>query len=209
MKGIAGFVFVVTVSGALSFISPQAQAGWGPATVNCYSDGGRRSHCPVPWREARLARQDSRAPCVRGLSWGLDHGGIWVDDGCRGIFEDAAGYDDRSYRVDHYHHGDRDESWRRYDDRPRWTSDYPPHPIHPQPPIRSPHLAAARGGDGRIVSCDSNDNKRVFCRWPIGQGARLVEQTSRNDCVEGHSYGFAADGIWAAKGCRGKFNIGY
>ena len=202
MKGIAGFAFAVAVCGACSFASPQAQAGWGPPTVNCYSNGGRRSHCPVRWRDARLARQDSRSPCIRGRSWGLDRDGIWVDDGCRGIFEDAAGYDDRSYRVDHYHHSNHDEGWHRYDDRPRWAPDYPP-------PINLSRPAPARGGDGRIVSCDSNDNKRVFCRWPIGRGARLVEQTSRSDCVEGHSYGFASDGIWAAKGCRGKFNIGY
>jgi hypothetical protein len=65
--------------------------GWGggPArTIDCGSKDGRYGHCNVDVRYARprLIRQDSKARCEEGYSWGVDRDGIWVDNGCRGIF---------------------------------------------------------------------------------------------------------------------------
>lgn len=104
MKGILGLVSVLAI-GTAGVSAPQpVHAGWGVDTVNCYSDRGRRSYCRVPWRDARLARQDSRTACVRGRTWGMDRGGIWVDDGCRGIFEEAGGWRDDHHHHDVHHH---------------------------------------------------------------------------------------------------------
>jgi hypothetical protein len=176
MKSILALAATIAV-GAAAFAAPHvAHAQRGGDTVNCYSDNGRRSYCRVPWRDARLVRQDSRTDCIRGRTWDIDRGGLWVDDGCRGIFQEVRGW------------GGGRPDWDN-DHRPGWGG-------------------GPGGGDGRIVSCDSNDNKRVFCRWPIGRGARLVEQTSQSNCREGYSYGFTRDGIWADHGCRGKFAIG-
>ncbi|URL59089.1 DUF3011 domain-containing protein [Luteibacter flocculans] len=182
MRRILG-LFATVAIGALSLAAPHvAHAQRGGDTVNCYSDNGRRSYCRVPWRDARLIRQDSQTACIRGRTWDIDRGGLWVDDGCRGIFQEARGWG-----------GDDRPGWggRPDDDRPGWGGGRPGY-----------------GGGGQIVSCDSEDNKRVFCRWPIGRGARLVEQTSKANCSEGYSYGFTRDGIWADRGCRGKFDIG-
>ncbi|NID17144.1 DUF3011 domain-containing protein [Luteibacter yeojuensis] len=182
MKSILALAATIAV-GAAAFVAPHvAQAQRGGDTVNCYSDNGRRSYCRVPWRDARLIRQDSRTACIRGRTWDIDRGGLWVDDGCRGIFQEARGWG-----------GGGRPGWD--DHRPGWDD-------------HRPGWGGGPGGDGRIVSCDSNDNKRVFCRWPIGRGARLVEQTSQAICREGYSYGFTRDGIWADRGCRGKFAIG-
>lgn len=38
-------------------------------------------------RDVRLVRQLSDKPCREGRTWGHDRNSIWVDEGCRGIFE--------------------------------------------------------------------------------------------------------------------------
>lgn len=180
MKRILGLVAMLALGAGL-FATPHvahAQRGGGD-TVNCYSDNGRRSYCRVPWRDARLVRQDSNTACIRGRTWDMDRGGLWVDDGCRGIFQEAGGW------------GGGRPGYDDHDGRPGYGGGRPGY-----------------GGGGQVVSCDSEDNKRVFCRWPVGRGARLVEQNSKNDCREGYSYGFTRDGIWADHGCRAKFDIG-
>jgi hypothetical protein len=57
-------------------------------TVECESPG-TRVKCRVDGTErgVRLVRQLSNAACTRNVSWGWDRDGIWVDRGCRGIFE--------------------------------------------------------------------------------------------------------------------------
>ncbi|HEX5488159.1 MAG TPA: DUF3011 domain-containing protein [Rhodanobacteraceae bacterium] len=57
-------------------------------TVSCGSPQYRLARCPTPnfWRGARIVRQTSKSSCVQGRSWGFDRGGIWVDNGCGGIF---------------------------------------------------------------------------------------------------------------------------
>jgi hypothetical protein len=64
--------------------------GGGPReeTVVCESSGGYH-HCPVRFSErgARLVRQMSDAACTQGRTWGFDRDGVWVDRGCRGVFE--------------------------------------------------------------------------------------------------------------------------
>lgn len=37
--------------------------------------------------EVRLDRQLSKNPCVLGESWGVDDEGLWVDRGCKAVFE--------------------------------------------------------------------------------------------------------------------------
>lgn len=59
----------------------------GPQSVRCESGDGRGKRCGLRvWRGVDLARQLSRAPCIEGQSWGWDHRGIWVSNGCRAEF---------------------------------------------------------------------------------------------------------------------------
>lgn len=77
--------------------------GWEPRdggarTVVCASQDGRRSWCPLPAGvRVELLRQVSRAACVRGHSWDVERGGLWVDAGCRAEFalREARGRDGR------------------------------------------------------------------------------------------------------------------
>lgn len=61
-------------------------------TIRCKSDDYRYKHCRVDVRgDVQLVRQISRAACVRGRSWGVDRGGIWVDGGCDAEFRIGGG----------------------------------------------------------------------------------------------------------------------
>lgn len=63
--------------------------GRGPISIKCQSIGGRWGVCPVDIDgPVRLVKKESRAECVRGMSWGvMRNEGIWVSNGCRAIFE--------------------------------------------------------------------------------------------------------------------------
>ncbi|HRN62264.1 MAG TPA: DUF3011 domain-containing protein, partial [Luteimonas sp.] len=66
--------------------------------------------------------------------------------------------------------------------------------------------AAAVVGHGRDVVCESGDGSRTTC--PTGGGvARLARQLSAAGCVEGHSWGSAADSVWVDYGCRAVFHV--
>jgi len=186
MKRILGLVAGLVLAAGMFAVAPpaQAQRGGGGGTISCGSVDGKRSYCNVPWRDARLVRQDSKTTCIRGRNWDIGRGGLWVDDGCRGIFQEAGGYGGGP-------------GWGGDDGRPGYGDGRP-----------GGGRPGYGGGGGQIVTCDSVNNKRVLCRWPLGRGARLVEQTSKSDCEEGYSYGFSRDGIWADRGCRGRFDIG-
>ena len=51
---------------------------------------------PGNWRGVQMVRQTSKSACVEGRSWGYDRGGVWVNDGCAGVF--AAGNGRGGYR---------------------------------------------------------------------------------------------------------------
>ncbi len=55
------------------------------ATFRCESSNGRTERCASSGR-AEFIRQLSNTPCVRGQSWGTDSRGVWVSNGCRGLF---------------------------------------------------------------------------------------------------------------------------
>ena len=69
--------------------APEATASSGPATVTCESRNDGRRHCPVANidnEHVYMERQLSQTDCQRGVNWGVDRDGIWVDDGCRAVF---------------------------------------------------------------------------------------------------------------------------
>jgi DUF3011 family protein len=61
---------------------------------------------------------------------------------------------------------------------------------------------------GRTITCESNDNRRNYCRVDTRGGVRLYKQKSGSPCVQGRSWGYNRDGIWVDRGCRAEFQIG-
>ncbi|HEV2606541.1 MAG TPA: DUF3011 domain-containing protein [Xanthomonadaceae bacterium] len=55
--------------------------------VRCESINGRTQRCNLDTRGGvRLANQLSNSGCYDGRTWGWDHDGIWVSNGCRADF---------------------------------------------------------------------------------------------------------------------------
>ncbi|HEX4883375.1 MAG TPA: DUF3011 domain-containing protein [Casimicrobiaceae bacterium] len=64
--------------------------------------------------------------------------------------------------------------------------------------------AAAQGR----LQCESRDYQYQFCATGAGiDGARLVEQRSGAQCVEGRTWGWERRGVWVTRGCAGVFEI--
>jgi len=77
--------------------------GPGGDAVDCRSNNYSLQRCPVPWRDARMVRQLSDTQCVRGMNWGIDRHGIWVDRGCAARFvasgrHGGGGYEEGGWR---------------------------------------------------------------------------------------------------------------
>ena len=83
---------VVMAAGLASMAAPAVHAQWdGGGTVYCSSQDLRFTRCRTPWPRSQLNRQVSDARCIYGQSWGSDRGSVWVDRGCRAVFEPARG----------------------------------------------------------------------------------------------------------------------
>ena len=168
----------------------RAQSRQGDASIRCESINGKFNRCAMPWRDARLVRQESKGACVRGESWGVDRQGLWVDRGCRGLF--GASSDRRDYRDERPGYGDDS----RYGDR-----DYGDRRGGWQP---------GPGWDRRIrLQCDSNKKRYQMCQVDVGRRGRvrLVQQMSDARCSEGYSWGWNRAGVWVNHGCRGQFVV--
>jgi Protein of unknown function (DUF3011) len=66
------------------------------ASVTCQSRNNQREDCNLRGRgEVVLARQISKTACVKGRNWDETRQGIYVTDGCGGVFETRDGWNDR------------------------------------------------------------------------------------------------------------------
>lgn len=68
----------------------QPGSGWNQRfSVRCDSNDGRNNFCQVDVGgrgRVYLERQESSTPCREGQNWGWNRGGVWVAQGCRGVF---------------------------------------------------------------------------------------------------------------------------
>ena len=62
-------------------------------SVTCESNDGNRRYCGnYNYNQVSLERQISGSPCVQGQTWGVDREGLWVDRGCRAVFNVGDNY---------------------------------------------------------------------------------------------------------------------
>lgn len=79
---------------------PGGGAGWGGGGAGdgrefeCRSEDRRFARCGSSRAPAQLLRQLSRTPCTEGRTWGVDRDGLWVDQGCSGLFRQGGGHGD-------------------------------------------------------------------------------------------------------------------
>lgn len=152
-------------------------------TVVCESKDNQTSYCPADTRGGvRLVRQLSKAACRERETWGYDHRGIWVAEGCRAKFE-----------VGFYGN--------------EWQRDYPPAPYEYH---REPRNWEGRPQRRNPVTlrCESRDNRDSYCRFPIHDGhVEVQRQLSSASCQLGRTWGWDRGGIWVSGGCRAIFVI--
>jgi hypothetical protein len=181
MRGVLGGLALVAMAMTMGAVSPMVHAQRG--SIDCGSRDNKPGRCPVPWRDAQLIRQESKADCVRDRTWGFDHGTIWVNRGCRGIFGEAGGWG-----------GSRPGG----DGRPDWDDGRP-----------GPGPGWGVAGPQRTIDCGSHNGGYGHCDVDTRYGRpRLIRQNSDARCQEGYSWGVDRDGIWVDKGCRGIFSTG-
>lgn len=168
---------VVLAAGMASMAAPTAHAQWDQGSIGCSSNDGRFTRCRTPWPASQLSRQVSDTRCVYGQTWGNDRGSVWVDRGCRAIFEPARGGGWGGGWG-----GDR-PGWG--DDRPGWGDD--------SAQVR----CDSNGGRRQYCPVDLGRGGRV----------RLVRRLSDSPCREGDTWGWDRRGVWVDDGCRGIFQI--
>ncbi|HZF97275.1 MAG TPA: DUF3011 domain-containing protein [Pseudoxanthomonas sp.] len=74
---------------------------------------------------------------------------------------------------------------------PRWTGGHPEHDR----------------GYGRILRCESSDNRERRCEADVRERVVLVRQLSSTPYAEGGNWGWDRHGIWVDRGCRAEFVV--
>lgn len=63
-------------------------------------------------------------------------------------------------------------------------------------------------GQARVISCNSDDEKRHYCSVDTRGDVQLQSQQSGSPCTEGYSWGYDNRGVWVDHGCRASFTVG-
>ncbi len=120
-----------------------------PQTIRCASQDYARQRCRVDTRGGvTLVQQESKSACVQGSTWGYDPDGIWVRNGCAGVF--AVGR-----RGPGYGGGNGGGYGGGF------------------PPAQVPGA-----GYGRVIACSSINYQPARCAVDVYNGARLVQDIS-------------------------------
>lgn len=170
-----------------------AQDGWRPGNdwnrdidVRCASSGYAYNMCQVDTgrgSRVRLVNQISKTRCEEGRNWGFNRAGVWVDQGCEGVF-----------RVS-----------RRWD-----GDDNGPGPGGPGPGAGGGDWRPGAGWDKTIrVQCASEGYGYKLCQVDTGRGGdvRVERQISKTRCVEGRTWGSNRAGVWVDGGCEAIFRV--
>ncbi|MGV3615843.1 MAG: DUF3011 domain-containing protein [Fimbriimonas sp.] len=178
------FGFVALAAMAVGAIAVQRS----DQRITVESKDGRRARFNVnipASADVRVARQLSDKPCREGRTWGHDRRGIWVDDGCRAVFE-----------ID-YRNG-RDRDWPRDRDRDRgrdWPRD------------RTTDWGGWGSNRTTRVELESVSDRRRVLRIAGIRDVRLARQLSDKPCREGRTWGHDGNSIWVDDGCRAIFEV--
>ena len=160
--------------------------GWGGGSsggqveIRCESDDGRENFCAVDNRDVRLQRTLSRAPCVEGQSWRHDRRGVYVRNGCRGLF------------VAFQSGGGGGGGWGGSGGS-GWGGG-----------------SGGNWGGGQTVQikCQSIGGRWGACPVDIHGEVRLVRKESHADCIRNWTWGnLRNEAIWVSNGCRAVFEV--
>jgi Protein of unknown function (DUF3011) len=206
----------LVLGGLLLIVADAALA----ATVTCESRNNSRQTCSADTSGgARVSQQLSSQGCWQGDTWGYDRNRIWVDRGCRAVFQVGAQRSSSSSNSDaiaaaavvgiaaaaliasnkNNHNEKHDNSY--YDNRYR---DYD----RPEVYDNSRYGYNGYGGDPRrTFSCESKDNRTSYCEIPVRGHVEVFRQRSSRPCIHGQSWGVRGNQVWVEQGCRAEFAV--
>lgn len=199
--------------------------------IVCESKDGRYRECATGFRNIPvIERQLSSTRCIEGSNWGHRPGMVWVHGGCRARFAESAPVVSqlpevtcqsvRGYRECNVAFRGQVEMLRQV---PRSslcvegrTWGQKPGVIWVDRGCGGVFAEAYRpsGGffdadeyDGFTMDCASLDGAYALCSWNPRFGTPvLIEQYSRQACIEGVSWGYSPRrGLWVDRGCRAHF----
>ena len=203
--------------------------------LECYSQDYQYNFCATPngTADARLVEQRSRAACVEGRTWGHERRGIWVSNGCQGLFDyqgfrpqpgppaegSVVSCESRDYRQEFCPTNDSIVSAAMVRQQSRtpcvqgqnwgwrangiWVSSGCAADFE----VRTAHRPSpAPAGPGHVV-CESREYAYNFCQTGRIRDAQIVRQISQAPCIPGRTWGTTRDGIWVDGGCEAEFRV--
>ena len=223
---------VLALAGVMLALATPAQAQLGDGGAVTCESGGRLVRCQaaLTWRGARLVDQLSNAPCLQNETWGFDRNAIWVDDGCRGVFEAGDPFANIGERVvcASAERGraecpadtrfgvrlvqrismaacEEGRSWGTME-RAIWVD----RGCRGEFEVGGPDRNQVVSPRVRRFPCGTSTGARVECpTGGVATGVRLLEDRSGGRCREGSTWGAGDTLVWAGRGCRGLFEVTY
>ena len=195
--------------------------------MRCESSNDSYQRCPATgtWQGARLVQQISTSPCIQGRTWGFDQNAIWVNNGCRGIFEAGNAFANAGQRVTCAGDGRTEcpadtrygvtltrklsqaactegTSWG-YGNNVIWVD----RGCRAEFQVKGPSAGGRRWlyRDGSL-----RHHERPAGHLPHGRlrNERATEPgPERRRCRQGQTWGYTDSFIWANNGCRGQFLV--
>ncbi|MBU2712902.1 DUF3011 domain-containing protein [Zooshikella harenae] len=79
---------IITTKGCRAVFQVLAELNVNPVTLQCDSKNYRYHECPLPFqvKGAWLRKRNSDSPCEQEKGWGTRNNILWVNNGCRGVF---------------------------------------------------------------------------------------------------------------------------
>jgi hypothetical protein len=223
----AAGMLLILPSGLSAQVQPPAEAR-SQSAIRCESTDGDYQRCPAQnsWRGARLVQQLSSNPCIQGRTWGFDRDAIWVNNGCRGVFDAGDRFTRPGERVTCAGSGRTEcpadtrygvtlvrklsqapctqgSTWG-FGDNVVWVD----RGCRAEFEIGSAPESGAAATTTETVTCGATTGLQSTCRTGgYATAVRMVRDLSGGRCREGSTWGFTDSFIWANRGCRAQFEV--
>ncbi|HVF65373.1 MAG TPA: DUF3011 domain-containing protein [Casimicrobiaceae bacterium] len=222
------------IVGALLLLGSETASA--QAVIQCESRDYQYQFCGTPdgVTRARLVEQRSRSACVEGRSWGYDRRGVWVSNGCEGLFEyqsfrpeppvvrpggNVITCESRNYQQDFCNTDFNIVSANLVRQKSRtpcvegrnwgWRSNgiWVSGGCEGDFEVRTASRPGqVPSGAGHVV-CESREYQYNLCPTGRVRDAQLVRQISQAPCIQGQTWGVTREGIWVDRGCEAEFRI--
>ena len=159
----------------------------GTSRITCESWQFRPAQCQVPGIvDAQIANVIA-GDCRQG-NWGFDRNGVWVNNGCRAVFDVAMrGNGGLGGGLGGGPGGRPGGNWGGGNQGGNWGGNN-------------------GGGFGQIVRCESWQFQPARCAMDARGGVQ-IQRVIAGDCRQGN-WGWDRSGVWVNNGCRADFVAG-